>query len=156
MGKFPMIQSPLLDLAENNMRPCGGLSHSYLGNDQRKLSRILADDQLTVNSLGLSHEVIATKLQEITERARQGWGDPVNLDDIFEVEFHEARGVISCPWGHPGLYRKSHIKLKHIDSGLIIVWSDLGIHFIEQHGFYQGRGSPYRLEPKQLKKILQL
>ncbi len=155
MGKYPIFQSPLLDAVEKNMRPCG-LSHSFLGSDSRKLSQILEDDQHTVNALGLTHEAIAGVLQELTDKGREGWGDPVKIDDIFEVEVHEVRGTIACPWGHPGLYRKSHVRLINTETARTLAWSDLGIHLIAAHGFYQGRGSPYRLDPAAVKEILRL
>jgi hypothetical protein len=36
----------------------------------------------------------------------------------------------------------------------IIRWSDLSLHFIEAHGFFQGKGSPFRLEPRGLVEAL--
>lgn len=128
----------------------------FMGSDRRKLIEVLTDDQGTVHSLGLSHRAIARRLREITEQARGGWGDPVIVEGKFEVEVQEARGKIPCPWPHPGLYCKSHVRLKKIETGETLVWSDLAIHLIEAHGFYQGRGSPYRLEPAELKRILEL
>ncbi len=156
MSTRPVKQSPTFDKIERNMRPMCLCQWGFLGYDRRKLVEILTDDQGTVNSLGLSHEMIANRLREITAEARQGLGDPVVVDDKFDVEVYEVRGKIPCPWGHPGLYRKSHVKLERIETGETLIWSDLGIHLIEEHGFYQGRGSPYRLEPADIKRILEL
>jgi len=156
MKDRPVKQSPELDRVEQNMRPMYLCAEGFLGRDPRKLIEILTEDQGTVNSLGLNHEAIAQRLMSITERARDGWGDPVVVEGRFEVEVHEARGKIPCPWGHPGLYRKTHVKLENRGTGETLVWSDLAIHLIEEHGFYQGRGSPYRLEPSEVKRILEL
>jgi len=128
----------------------------FLGYERRKLIEILTDDQGVVSSLGLSHEIIAQRLRAITDEARQGWGDPVMVEGKFRVEVHEVRGKIPCPWGHPGLYRKTHAKLEKMETEETLVWSDLAVHLIEEHGFYQGRGSPYRLEPSEVKRILEL
>jgi len=156
MKDRPVKQSPELDRVEQSMRPLYLCADGFLGNDPRKLIEILTEDQGTVTSLGLSHEVIAERLRSITERARDGWGDRVMVEDTFEVEVHEARGKMPCPWGHPGLYPKTHVKLKNRGTGETLVWSDLAIHLIEEHGFYQGRGSPYRLDPFELKRILEI
>ena len=156
MDDRPVKQSPELDRIERNMRPMCLCQQGFLGYERRKLIEILTDDQGTVNSLGLSHEVIAQRLRAITDEARKGLGDPVVLEERFEVEVQEARGKIPCPWGHPGLYPKTHVKLERIETGETLVWSDLGIHLIEEHGFYQGRGSPYRLNPSEVKRILEL
>jgi hypothetical protein len=152
MKDRPVKQSPQLEGIEESIRPMRG----FLGYERRKLIEILTDDQGTVNSLGLSHEVIAQRLRAITEKARDGWGDPLIVDGKFKVEVNEVRGKIPCPWGHPGLYLKTHVKLENMETGETLVWSDLAIHLIEEHGFYQGRGSPYRLEPPDLKRILEL
>jgi hypothetical protein len=156
MNGRPVKQSPELDRVEQNMRPMCLCQGGFLGYEGRKLIEILTDDQGTVNSLGLSHEVIAQRLRGITEKARNGWGDPVIVDGKFNVEANEVRGKIPCPWGHPGLYPKTHVKLENRETGETLVWSDLAIHLIEEHGFYQGRGSPYRLDPVEVKRILEL
>ncbi len=156
MKDRPVKQSPELDRVEQNMRPMCLCAEGFLGRDPRKLIEILTEDQGTVNSLGLNHEAIAQRLRSITEKARGGWGDPVVLEGKFEVEVHEARGKIPCPWGHPSPYAKNHVKLKKMETGENLVWSDLTIHLIEEHGFYQGRGSPYRLDPSEVKRILEL
>lgn len=156
MEGSPVKQSPELDRIQQNMRPLCLCQQGFLGNDPRKLIEILTEDQGTVNSLGLSHGNIAERLKAITEKARGGWGDPVVVEEKFEVEVHEARGRMPCPWGHPGLHPKTHIRLKKIETGENLVWSDLAIHLIEEHGFYQGRGSPYRLDPSKMKRILEL
>lgn len=152
MRHRPVKQSPELERIEQNMR----LRWGFLGYERRKLVEILTEDQGTVNSLGLSHEVIARRLREITAKARSGWGDPMVVEGRFEVEVHEARGRIPCPWGHPGLYPKTHVKLEKIETGETLVWSDLAIHLVEEHGFYQGRGSPYRLDPREVRRILEI
>ena len=156
MKDRPVKQSPELDQVEQNMRPMRLCAEGFLGRDPRKVIEILTEDQGTVNSLGLSHGVIAQRLRDITDQARGGWGDPVVVEGKFEVEVDEARGKMPCPWGHPGLYPKTHITLIKRETGESLVWSDLSIHLIEEHGFYQGRGSTYRLNPSEVKRILEL
>jgi hypothetical protein len=156
MRSSPVKQSPELDKIQQNMRPMCLCGQGFLGYDPRKLIEILTEDQGTVNSLGLSHGIIAERLKAITEKARGGWGDPVLVEDKFEVEVHEARGRLPCPWGHPGLYPKTHVKLEKVGTGETLIWSDLTIHLIEEHGFYQGRGSPYRVDPTEAKRILEI
>ena len=155
MRDRPVKQSPRFDRIQHNMYPMCLCQWGFLGSDRRKLIEILTEDQGTVNSLGLTHEVIGRRLHEITEKGREGLGDPIVVDEKFEVEVQEVRGGIPCPWDHPGLYPKTHVKLEKIETGDTLVWSDLAIHLIEAHGFYQGRGSPYRLDPTELKRILE-
>ena len=150
----PIKQNPALDRVEETMHRIGTLG-TFLGSDSRKLVEIITDDQDMVSSLGLSHEVIARRLEEITGLAKKEFGDTVTIESRYEVRADEARGAIPCPWQHPnGLFRKSHIKIKDLKSGERIILTDLSIHLIRTHGFYQGKGSPYRLEPRIIKDVL--
>ncbi len=156
MGRSPVIQSPHLDRVEQNLRSRPGHAHDFLGEDRRRLIEILTDDLGTVHALGLTHEAVADRLERITDAARKGLGDPILLEGRFRTEVQEARGKLPCPWGHPGLYRKSLVSLFRVDTGESLQWTDLSIHLVRAHGFYQGKGSAYRLEPADLKRILEL
>ena len=71
-----------------------------------------------------------------------------------EVRAEEHREMIPCLWGHPqGLFYKSYVELQDEISGETLIWSDLSIHLIRDHGFYRGKGSPFRLEPRVLKQV---
>ena len=149
----PVKQSPHLDQVENEMRRIG--MGTFLGSDNRKLTEILDADHELVCSLGLTHEQIASRLEEITHTAKKKLGDRIILEDRYEVRAEEHRGMIPCPWEHPGgLFAKSFVELRDRNTGETIIWSDLAIHLIREHGFYQGKGSPFRLEPEVLKRVL--
>ena len=149
----PVKQSPALDRVEKTMRSMSISQRGFLGRDSRKLVEILTEDQSTVHSLGLSHKMIARRLRTLTDPVRDAWGEPVVVEERFEVRLVEARGKIPCPWGHPGLYPKTHVVLTDTKTGESLVWSDLALHLIEEHGFYEGRGSPYRLEPRTIERV---
>jgi len=150
----PTKQNPTFDRVEETMHKIGTLG-TFMGWDSRKLIEIITDDQDKVCSLGLTHEEIARRLEEITKTAKKEFGDTVKIEDRYEAKAEEARGLVPCPWQHPnGLFRKSHIEIKDLKSGKKLIWTDLSIHMIRTHGFYQGKGSPYRLEPRIIKDVL--
>jgi len=148
----PVKQDPRLDQVEREMRRIG--LGTFLGSDRRKLAEILDDDHALVNALGLSDEQIALRLEEITRLAKKSLGDWSILEDRYEVYAEEHRGMIPCPWKHPvALFPKSYVELRDGISGETLIWSDLSIHLIREHGFYQGEESPFRLEPGVLKRV---
>ena len=152
IGRRPVKQSPHLHQVEYEMRRIG--MGNFLGSDKRRLTEILDDDQDLVNSLNLTHEEIASRLEEITRVAKMNLGDRITLENRYQVRAEEHRGMIPCPWGHlRGLFAKSYLELKDLSTDNILIWSDLSIHLIREHGFYQGKGSPFRLEPKVLKQV---
>lgn len=154
MGKFPVYQSPALDEVEAKMRPTPDYLHGYLGHDPRKLIQILAADRARVSGLGLSDEIIADRLSFIAEQAKKGLGQTVLVEHRYIVQVSVARGKLPCPWGHPGLFPKTHFDLRRADTDGCLAWTDLSVHMIREHGFYQGEGSPYRLDPEQIRRVL--
>lgn len=148
----PVKQSPHLDLVEREMRRIG--MGTFLGSDPRRLAEILDDDHEVVSALGLTNEQIASRLEEITHTAKENLGERLTVEDRYEVLAEEHRGMIPCPWEHPqGLFFKSYVELRDKKSGETLIWSDLSIHLIREHGFFQGKGSPFRLEPTVLKQV---
>lgn len=151
-----MKQPPELQRVQARMGPGAVGLHGLLGNDHRSLAEILEEDDNAVRVLGLTHEAIADRMQQFTQAGRPGLGNPVTVEDRWEVSVEEWRGGMPCPWPHEGLHRKSNIVLTDLTTGEQMEWTDLTIHMIRAHGFYQGRGSRYRIEPKRAKRVLDL
>ena len=71
-----MKQDPRLNIVEKNMKP-GEISRSgFLGNDQRKLVDILLDDGQAVTALGLTHQILADRMEDLLKR-KGGLGNPI-------------------------------------------------------------------------------
>jgi hypothetical protein len=127
-----------------------------LGNDLRTLQQILDADQAIVSRLGLTHADIARRLRGLTAIARRQLGNSVVIEDAFEVRLEEARGLMPCPFGHPRRYLKNVTFLRRLRTGEALQWSALGVHMIDRHGFYQGEGSPFRLDPEEIVRLLDI
>jgi hypothetical protein len=146
-------QSPILNRVEKEMHRIG--LGTFLGTDPRSLSEILNEDQDLIHSLNLTHEKVASRLERLTEAAKEDLGEVVSVEGRYEIRAEEHRGMIPCPWAHSGgLFVKNYVELRDMELKEVLVWSDLSIHLIKEHGFYQGRGSPFRLEPTTLMRVL--
>lgn len=151
-----MKQDPRLNIVEKNMRP-GEISRSgFLGNDQRKLVDILLDDGQAVTALGLTHQILADRMEELTEKGREGFGNPILVDGFLQIIVEESRGTMACPFQHAGMYPKENVKAVNTKTGESVFWTALNIHMIREHGFYQGKGSPFRIEPLDLIRVLEI
>ena len=137
------------------MRPGAVSLRGFLGDDPRNLAEILREDDEAVRALGLTHAQITETLEELTILAASGYGTP-RREGCFEVVIEEARGFVRCPFGDPGRFRKGEVRLTNQDTGETLVWTPLIVHMIAAHGFYEGKGSPYRLEPETVKRVLGL
>ena len=97
---------------------------------------------------------VAQRRKESTERASRGLGTWVEIDEDHDAMVDEARGLLPCPWPHGGYYPKRVTTFKVVASGRTFRWSDLNIHMIEDHGFFEGKGSAFRIEPAGLVRVL--
>jgi hypothetical protein len=93
-------------------------------------------------------------MRTLTNTARAALGNWVEAEGKYRLRSEEWKGMLICPWPHPGRFEKRLTACRRLDTGEEIVWSDLNIHLIEAHGFFEGKGSPFRLEPETLVRIL--
>lgn len=149
-----MRQSPELAKVQQRMQPGELTVDGFLGDDTRPLANILLDDETKIRALGLTHALVASALQRLTDEARRGQGNRVVVDDRYEVEMTEVRGGIPSPWPGEGVFPKSFVRCHDRQTGHTLQWSDLSMHLIKEHGFYEGKGSPFRLDPEVLDKVL--
>lgn len=151
-----MKESPKMQQIQNNMRPGAISLRGFLGNDTRSLTEILDSDQAEVARLGLTHQDIAERMQHFRDAGMAGLGEFCDVDGHFEVRVDSVRGKLPCPFEHAGVYRKTNITVRNKALDKVIRFTDFHIHLINQHGFYEGKGSDFRLEPAQLKEILEV
>ena len=151
-----MKQTMQLEKIQHNMRPGVITRDGFMGNETRNLVDVLVADDSQVKRLGLTHRMIASRMIEIRDAGIRGLGDYVSVDPHFEVRVESVRGKLPCPFGDPGLFPKTVTIVKNLKKDKTITYTDLSIHTILVHGFYQGKGSLYRLEPRDLMEILEI
>jgi hypothetical protein len=130
------------------------VADGFMGIDTRSVSEIIDADKNELSRLGFTSEQLAGRMQQITDTAKPGLGTWVRIDDNLEAKTDEARGFLPCPWPHAGRFVKRITIAKRIKTGETIQWSDLNIHLIGQHSFFQGKGSGFRIEPKKLIEMI--
>lgn len=128
----------------------------FLGTDPRPLSEILDTDRSTVAGLEVPRERFGEKLEEVLKAAMASFGAPVSIEGALTAVYREAMGRIPCPWGLCGVFPKGEVELKDSRTGEILLFSPLSVHLVAKHGFFQGRGSRYRMEPEVLRRIFHL
>lgn len=130
-------------------------AHQFLGSDLRSLADIILHDRLLLEPLGLTNEDLAERMRYFTEQATESQVPQV-VDGKFEVEREEHKGSILCPFADNFQASKSIIRVKNLETDKSVVWSDLNIHLIEEHGFYEGYGAPFRIDPVEYAQVLEV
>ena len=149
-----MKESPqnkkLDDILRSSQLAAGG----FMGEDQRSVSELIDADAKELDRLRLTKDKLAARMRQITDIAKSGLGTWVRIDENLEAKVDEARGSLICPWPHPGALPKRITTVREIKMGVSIRWSDLNIHLIGEHGFFEGKGSDFRIEPKELVRLV--
>ena len=150
-----MKQSVRMEQIQHEMQPGVITRDGFLGSDRRPLSEILDEDDAEVKRLGYSHASIAARMRELREAGRRGLGLAIRVAPHFDVRVDGVRGRLPCPFGHAGVFPKTNITVTNQRTGRTVIYTDLSIHMIERHGFYEGEGSPFRIAPRDLAETIE-
>jgi len=150
-----MKPTPLETKLFDNFKPGKITKDGFLGDDTRHVHDIIKDDLLTLSRLGIEAEVIAERLQYFIEEGKKGLETKVDLGD-FTVQISWDRGLLPCPFGEPRRHHKIIATLVNKKLNREIRYSQLNVHTIREHGFFEGKGSTFRLEPGELVEVLEL
>lgn len=151
-----MKQTPEYDAIQREMAPRVITLDGFLGTDTRKLIDIINADDAVVRRAEVTHEQIAERMQYFRDAGLDGLGEFMTIDQNFDVRVDSVRGKLPSPFGGPGMYQKVNTTVVNKPLGREVVYTDLHIHFVRDHGFYEGKGSPYRLEPEELIAVLEV
>jgi hypothetical protein len=145
-----MKESPQTKNLEKLLRSSKLVAGGFMGVDARSVYEIIDADMAELSRLRFTAKQVVERMQQITDIAIPGLGTWVKLDEQRQVKIEEAKGWLICPWPHPGKFAKRITTVSITKSGVSISWSDLNIHLIGEHGFFEGKGSNFRIEPGSL------
>ncbi len=149
-----MKQSPEDQKLEYMLRSSRIVSGGFLGNDPRPLQEIMDTDLAALEQSGYTIEQVAERMQQLTDAAVAGLGTEVAVGNNMVVSCEEWKGPIVCPWPHSGRFTKRITTACRRDDGRSLSWTDLNIHMIAQHHFFEGKGSAFRIEPEALIDVI--
>ena len=143
-----MKQNPEEKKIQDRMKPGILTLHGFLGNDTRYLNEIIATDSKLLARLDISRNKIAERMEFFTKQAFESYDGAIIVEKIYSVEYRSVRGRVICPFPEPGTYQKGFVTFTNLKKNITITWTPLNIHMIKDHGFFEGRDSKNRLEPK--------
>lgn len=151
-----MKQTTDLTKAQEQMKPGVITSCGFLGPDRRNLIEILVEDEAAVQRLNTTHKKIASRMKELRNQGLAGLGMFEKVDDHFEVKVDSMRGQLPSPFEDHIMIEKQNTVVRNLKLNKEVAYTDFSIHMIEFHGFYQGKGSMFRIEPAELVEILEV
>lgn len=154
---------------EADMRP-GAKSEvsstdGFLGADEKLLEILAADNDLVLNDLGLTHQELALHLNVAAALAqRQVRADAGARNAAVEFTYRgirfkmlleRSRGFQLSPF-KDGTKTNTYGVLTNLETKKELQYSLLLPPMIERYGFYEGKGTPYRVEPRDIADIFGL
>lgn len=148
-----MKQNPAEREIRDNMMPGVQSRDGFLGDDTRNIADIVAQDTAVLEEAGVSQEELATLLEDLHRRADAGLGTKVSTcNDRVSVELvSEGMGRIVCPFKCGERAHKAVVEVSTPDT--TIRFTPLHAHLIREHGFFEGRGAHFRIEPEALIRL---
>lgn len=173
---FSLKPEASLEQLQINLRPGGDLEelfYGFLGNDELH-EEVIETDRKTLVMLGLTHEQFAKTIEDVFEHMPA----TINRNPLFLFEYIHSPGCPWEGWSPTSfmdvslkvteiwLCNPKHFwklifllrfwdrnkrlkKLKElVDKDWVFVLSDLHPHLIRKHHFFEGRCTPYRVDPE--------
>jgi hypothetical protein len=146
-----MKDSPYEQMIAERLKPGVLVRDGFLGTDPRCLSEILTADDAVVRRMGATHARVAASLARVLDAAVGGLGTPVALDEEggLTATYDGVRGNIPCPWGDGRMLPKGEVLVEDDSGRPLLRFTALSVHLVAAHGFYEGLGSRYRVDPEQ-------
>ena len=149
-----MKQTPEEQAMHERLQASKFSGDGFLGDDHRPLNEIIASDLHTLRELEVPLHRLVVALRDAYTQARAAFGGDVQVNPSVTAFAHESMGRIPSPFPGDGVFEKGDVVLTHTPTGNQLVLTALGIHMIEKHNFFQGRGSRYRIDPAQAVQFL--
>ena len=149
-----MKLSPTDKIIQDKMKPGILTADGFLGNDKRSFRDIIAEDMKVVNTFDRTLENIAERMQYLMEKSFLSYDSSIIVDGKYEVEYNSYRGVLLSPFPQAGRFGKATVKVTNMKNHYTVVWTPLHVHFIRDYGFFEGKGSKFRIDPEILYKAI--
>lgn len=149
-----MKESPETKKLEQMLRSSKLVAGGFMGNDKRSAYEVIEADTRQLEKLGITKDQLAEKMKQITELTKPQLGNWIGIDENLQAKSDDFKGILVCPWPHAGRIQKRITTVKNTLNGQMIKWTDLNIHLIQEHGFFEGKGSEFRIEPETLFSVI--
>lgn len=148
-------QNPMLSRIQEDMEP-GSLSlEGFVSDDDIAIERQIASDRSVLEDMNVTPEQIARRMRKLTREGNDGIGGACKVG-IYEVTVDEHRGLISCPFKDGMKTSKRNTYARNTETGQEMRWTDLNVHMIQHHCFFEGKNSSMRIDPVALVGFLEL
>lgn len=158
---LPEIHGRSVADLEKAMRPGADSQKGFLGKDEKLLDVLAADNDFVLGKHGLTHQELARHLQILGAIAVRNLPKP-GQPEWYVFQYHGVkfrskaacyRGYQNSPFGDDAKANCDAV-IENLDNGTKLGFSLLVPLLIERYGFYEGKGTPYRVDPAEVLALL--
>jgi hypothetical protein len=141
---------------EEAMRPGGLSTAGFLGKKERLLDVLAADNRTVVEELGLTHQQLARPLLVLgAVAARDAVQAPKEVTyegKRFRMKAIVFKATVNSPF-EDGTKTNCEVMVENLGSGKKLTYSLLVPEMIERYGFYEGKGTRFRVDPRAIVEV---
>ena len=142
-----------IDRLEQAMRPGAASEKGFLGPRERLLEVLASDNIYVTQERRLTHQQLARALRMLAAIGRKHPGQEfAYLGRRYRVGVQYYRGFQESPF-EDGTQANSEATIENLSNGKTLGFSLLVPDMIERYGFYEGRNTPYRVEPRRILEV---
>jgi hypothetical protein len=157
LSNLPAIAGKSIADLEADMRPGALSSAGFLGKEERLLDVLAADNRLVVDELGLTHQELARHMLVLgAVAAREAKDQPREITyhgKKFKVKATFFKAFVRSPF-EDGTKTNCEATVENVGNGKKVAYSLLVPEMIERYGFYEGKGTRFRVEPRTIVEVL--
>jgi hypothetical protein len=143
---------------EKDMRPGAkvdvGSEKGFLGAKESLREILATDNAYIIDELGLTHQLLARHLRSLAAIAEKDKEESfVYHGRKFKATVQLSRGIQLSPF-RDGTKTNQFVRIENVATGKKLGFSPLVADMVERYGFYEGKGTPYRMDPKEVLSVL--
>lgn len=174
-----------LNELEAILKPGKSSEIGFLGENDLLVTTLL-EDRATLNKLGVTYDQLAKEIEKLLDGKKWEIHEEVGpvYNGLVIMPMASPGGSQECPWGCPKekfsasfmyftepvetrqksreiqderMQKSPNMKTEYaLKTEYNIIFTGLSPHLIRDHKFFEGKGSPYRMEPSVLVKWFKL
>ena len=156
IGKLTEIAGRPVAALEVAMRPGQLTTAGFLAKGERLLEVLAADNRYVVDELGLTHQELARHLHVLGALAlKHAQREPKEIryhGRRYRVSARLFRNFAESPF-EDGTKTNCEATVRNLDNGKSVHYALLVPDMIERYGFYEGKGTRYRVEPRAIVEV---
>jgi hypothetical protein len=146
---------------ERDMRPGNNSTAGFLGKDEALLEILALDNDFVLEKHGLTHQELARHLHilgAIAAKHAPAKDGKTGYTFLYhgkklEVKYLVFKFFAKSPF-EDGTKTNEEVTVTNLGTGKKLVFARLVPHMIERYGFYEGKGTRFRVDPQQILEVL--